>query len=138
MDPINRTGPGTRRGAQAPRRTDNCAEGYLAMSYPIGYNPPIVTYIVQQTEVFARWLSSVKDQRARIAIARRIERASAGNLGDAKPIREGVSEMRVDVGVGYRVYFTMRRGIVVVLLAGGEKGSQQRDIKRAIDLAKEV
>ena len=81
---------------------------------------------------------TLHDLRAKIAIALRIDRAKAGNLGDAKSVGEGVSELRVDAGAGYRVYFTMRRGVVVVLLAGGDKSTQQADIKRAKQLAKEV
>lgn len=73
-----------------------------------------------------------------MAIARRIERAGAGNLGDAKPVGGGVSEMRVDVGPGYRVYFTLRAGALVLLLCGGDKASQHHDIRRAQHLAKEV
>ncbi|WP_340121430.1 type II toxin-antitoxin system RelE/ParE family toxin [Methylobacter svalbardensis] len=61
-----------------------------------------------------------------------------GNLGDVKPVGGDVSEMRVDVGAGYRVYFTLRGGVVVVLLAGGDKSTQQADIKRAVELAKEI
>ncbi len=72
-----------------------------------------------------------------MAIARRIERAENGNLGDVKPVGAGVSEMRIDMGAGYRVYFTMREKIMVILLAGGTKSSQQTDIKKAIELAKE-
>jgi putative addiction module killer protein len=72
-----------------------------------------------------------------VAIARRIERAENGNLGDVKPVGAGVSEMRIDMGAGYRVYFTMREKIMVILLAGGTKSSQQTDIKKAIELAKE-
>lgn len=84
------------------------------------------------------WHTSIRDVRAKVAIARRIDRASAGNLGDIKPVGDGVSEMRVDVGAGYRVYFTMRRGVVIVLLAGGDKSSQSADIRRAKKMAKEV
>ena len=84
------------------------------------------------------WHASVRDLRAKIAIARRIDRASAGNLGDIKPVGDGVSEMRVDVGAGYRVYFIMRNGVVIILLAGGDKSSQNADIRRAKKLAKEV
>jgi putative addiction module killer protein len=73
-----------------------------------------------------------------VAIARRIDRASTGNLGDVKSVGDGVSEMRVDVGAGYRVYFTMRNGAVIVLLAGGDKSSQSADIRRAQKMAKEV
>ncbi len=72
-----------------------------------------------------------------MAIARRIERAENGNLGDVKPVGTGVSEMRIDIGAGYRVYYTMREKIMVILLAGGTKSSQQTDIKKAIELAKE-
>jgi putative addiction module killer protein len=72
-----------------------------------------------------------------VAFARRIERAENGNLGDVKPVGAGVSEMRIDMGAGYRVYFTMREKIVVILLAGGTKSTQQKDIKKAIKLAKE-
>ena len=72
-----------------------------------------------------------------MAIARRIERAENGNLGDVKPVGTGVSEMRIDIGAGYRVYYTMREKVVVILLAGGTKNTQQTDIKKAIALAKE-
>jgi len=73
-----------------------------------------------------------------IAIARRIERAENGLLGDVKSVGDGVSEMRVDIGAGYRVYFTLRGSELIILLAGGDKSTQQADIKRAIKLAKEV
>ena len=94
-------------------------------------------YIIQQTESFEIWHDSVKDLRAKIAIARRIERAENGNLGDIKSVGDGVSEMRIDVGAGYRVYYTLREKIIVILLAGGTKSTQQADIKKAITLAKE-
>ena len=94
-------------------------------------------YIIQQTESFETWHDSVKDLRAKIAIARRIERAENGNLGDVKSVGDGVSEMRIDVGAGYRVYYTLREKIIVILLAGGTKSTQQADIKKAITLAKE-
>lgn len=97
-----------------------------------------MNYLIQQTMIFATWHASVRDLRAKLAIARRIDRAAAGNLGDIKPVGDGVSEMRVDVGAGYRVYFTMRNIVVIVLLAGGDKSSQTADIRRAKKLAKEV
>ncbi|KAB0495707.1 type II toxin-antitoxin system RelE/ParE family toxin [Pseudomonas vancouverensis] len=97
-----------------------------------------MNYLVQQTAAFATWHASVRDLRARIAIARRIDRAMAGNLGDNKSVGDGVSEMRVDVGAGYRVYFTIREGLVIILLAGGDKSSQRADIKRAKKMAQEV
>ncbi len=94
--------------------------------------------IVEQTESFAKWHAALRDMRAKVAIARRIERAQNGNLGDIKPVGGDVSEMRIDVGGGYRVYFTLRGGLFVLLLAGGDKSTQQADIQRAIKLAKEV
>ncbi|MGI9213138.1 MAG: type II toxin-antitoxin system RelE/ParE family toxin [Methylococcaceae bacterium] len=97
-----------------------------------------MNYQIQQTESFAKWLVNLRDQRAKTAIYRRIDRAEAGNLGDIKPVGDGVSEMRLDVGAGYRVYFTVRGGLIVILLAGGDKSTQQADIQRAIKLAKEV
>lgn len=95
-------------------------------------------YVVQQTEEFRAWHKDLGDLKARIAIARRLERAAAGNLGDAKSVGEGVSEMRIDVGAGYRSYFTMRGNTLIVLLCGGDKKTQRRDIKHAAKLAKEV
>ncbi|MGY2326432.1 type II toxin-antitoxin system RelE/ParE family toxin [Pseudomonas sp. SDT2931_S440] len=97
-----------------------------------------MNYLVQQTQTFITWHSAIRDLRAKIAIARRIDRAFAGNLGDIKTVGNGVSEMRVDIGLGYRVYFTQRGRTVIVLLAGGDKSSQDADIRRAKKLAKEV
>lgn len=105
--------------------------------YPTGYTD-CMTFIVQQTDEFHAWHKGIRDIKARIAIARRLERVSAGNLGDVKSVGDGVSEMRIPVGAGYRAYFTMRGNVVVVLLCGGNKKTQQRDIKRAAQLAKEV
>ena len=96
-----------------------------------------MTYEIQQTRTFAHWHHSLHDLRARIAIVRRIDRAYTGNLGDVKSVGEGVSEMRVDTGAGYRVYFTVRNRVVIVLLAGGDKSSQQDDIQLARKLARE-
>ncbi|WPP44428.1 type II toxin-antitoxin system RelE/ParE family toxin [Pseudomonas sp. AN-1] len=97
-----------------------------------------MTYLIQQTDTFAHWHSALRDLRARIAIARRIDRAAAGNLGDVKPVGEGVSEMRVDVGPGYRLYFTRRGEMLILLLCGGDKSSQSRDIALAKRLAGEI
>jgi putative addiction module killer protein len=97
-----------------------------------------MNYLIQQTTIFVAWHASIRDLRAKVAIARRIDRASTGNLGDIKSVGDGVSEMRVDVGAGYRVYFTMRNGVVIVLLAGDDKSSQNTDIRRAKKLAREV
>lgn len=95
-------------------------------------------YLVQQTEAFAVWHASLRDLRAKVAIARRIERITTGTLGDVKPIGGALSELRVDVGPGYRIYFTMRKGVAVILLAGGDKRTQAADIRRARKLASEV
>lgn len=97
-----------------------------------------MSYLVQQTEVFAAWHASLRDLRAKMAIARRIDRIAAGTLGDVKPLGGDLSELRVDVGPGYRLYFTMRRGVMVLLLAGGDKRTQDADIRRARKLASEA
>ena len=93
---------------------------------------------VQLTQSFQAWLGALRDIRAQVSIASRIERIAAGNLGDVKSVGDGVSELRVDVGPGYRVYIVQRGGHLVVVLAGGDKSSQARDIKRAKQLAKEI
>ena len=103
--------------------------------YLVGYNKKM-SYIVQQTDSFEKWHELIKDLKAKIAIARRIERAEHGNLGDVKTLGNGISEMKVDVGAGYRIYFTRRDKVIVILLAGGIKSTQQTDIKKAIELAK--
>lgn len=93
---------------------------------------------VRQTEVFARWLRSLRDRQARARIQARIDRLGLGNPGDVKPVGEGVSEMRIDFGPGYRVYFIRRGDRLVVLLAGGDKHTQSRDIKTALMLARNL
>lgn len=97
-----------------------------------------VRRLVQQTETFVKWHTGLRDLRARMAIARRIERAAAGNLGDTKSVGDGVSELRIDVGPGYRVYFALRAGALVILLCGGAKTTQASDIRRARKLVKEI
>jgi putative addiction module killer protein len=93
-------------------------------------------YTVQQTQEFQDWLDELKDVRAQVRIAARIRLAEAGNLGDWKSVGGEVSEMRVDVGPGYRLYFTRRGNIVIIMLAGGNKSTQTRDIKRAQKILK--
>lgn len=91
-----------------------------------------------QSATFSRWLDKLKDRSAIMRINARIRRvAETGNFGDAKPVREGVSEIRIDYGPGYRLYYMQRGPIIVVLLAGGDKSTQDADIKRAIEIAKE-
>jgi len=97
-----------------------------------------MNYTVLQTESFAKWHASLRDLRAKIAISRRIDRAMQGNFGDVKPVGGQVSEMRIDVGAGYRIYFTVRNRVVLVLLAGGDKSTQDADIKRAVKLSQEI
>lgn len=93
---------------------------------------------VRQTSEFADWLRSLKDKAAAKKIAQRIVRVQAGLPGDVKPVGEGVSELRVNFGPGYRLYFVQRGSTLVILLCGGDKGSQSRDIAKAKKLAKEL
>jgi putative addiction module killer protein len=95
-------------------------------------------FIVRQTDEFMKWLDELKDQRAQLRIVVRLRQAEAGNLGDWKAVGDGVAEMRVDVGPGYRLYFTRRGRELVVLLCGGDKSSQQADIRRAKALAERL
>lgn len=90
---------------------------------------------IRQTDVFARWFADLGDIRARARIDVRIRRLSLGNPGDVKGLGDGVSEMRIDYGPGYRIYFTQRGSEIVILLCGGDKRTQQRDIARAKNLA---
>jgi putative addiction module killer protein len=90
---------------------------------------------VCKTESFARWLDGLRDVRARARVQVRIERLAAGNAGDVEPVGEGVSELRIDYGPGYRVYFKKRGREVMILLAGGDKRTQSADIKAALRLA---
>jgi putative addiction module killer protein len=93
---------------------------------------------IQTTGVFDAWFASLKDRQAAIRIQVRIDRAEHGNFGDVKPVAEGVSEMRIDHGPGYRVYFTQRGMEIVILLAGGSKATQDRDIREALQLARQL
>jgi putative addiction module killer protein len=95
-------------------------------------------YILRQTVAFQNWLDDLKDQRAQVRIAARLRLAEAGNLGDWKTVGGEVSEMRVDYGPGYRLYFTRRGNVLIVMLAGGDKSSQKRDIKRAQRMVAEL
>jgi len=95
-------------------------------------------YEITSTAIFDKWLRKLRDRQAALAIANRITRAAAGNLGDVKPVGGGVFEMRIFVGKGYRIYFYMQGSEVVLLLSGGNKSSQQKDIENARVLAKEL
>jgi putative addiction module killer protein len=93
---------------------------------------------VRKTETFAKWIDALKDIRARARILVRIERLAAGNPGDVKPVGGGVSELRIDYGPGYRVYYKKHGRQMVILLAGGDKRSQSKDIKTALRLAENL
>lgn len=86
---------------------------------------------ILQTDQFRDWLVGLKDPKAAARVLARVERMAQGNLGDVKPVGGGVSETRIDYGPGYRVYFASRRGLVTILLAGGDKKTQTKDIKAA-------
>jgi putative addiction module killer protein len=92
---------------------------------------------IRQTETYANWFDSLRDRKARARIDVRIRRLSLGNPGDVRPIGSGVSELWIDYGPGYRVYFVQRGPMLIILLAGGDKRTQERDIKRALELARE-
>ena len=89
-----------------------------------------------RSDEFDVWLEALKDKLGRARIVQRIRSAEHGNFGDCEPVGEGVSEMRIHVGPGYRVYFTRRGEVIYLLLLGGDKSSQKRDIKRAIEMAR--
>lgn len=93
---------------------------------------------IRKTEIFSKWIDELHDIRARARIMVRIERLCAGNPGDVKPVGEGVSEMRIDYGPGYRVYYKKQGRRVIILLAGGDKNSQSSDIKAALRLARNL
>ena len=93
---------------------------------------------IRKTEIFAKWLDGLHDIRARARILVRIERLAAGNPGDVKPVGEGVSELRIDYGPGYRVYYKKQGQKVVILLAGGDKSTQTKDIRTALRLARNL
>ncbi len=93
---------------------------------------------IRKTKTFAKWLDGLRDMRARARVQVRIVRLGTGNAGDAKSVGEGVSEMRIDYGPGYRVYFTKRGSEVIVLLAGGDKRTQDADIRTALRLARSL
>ena len=92
---------------------------------------------LKQTEMFRKWRTGLKDERAKALIASRLDRLAFGHSGDAEPVGDGISELRIHYGPGYRVYFQKRGATVIVLLCGGDKGSQARDIKAAKRLAGE-
>ena len=97
-----------------------------------------MTVEVYETEVFACWFRGLRDEQAKHRVLTRIRRLSLGNPGDVRPVGDGVSEMRIDYGPGYRVYFVARGSTVVILLAGGDKRTQSRDIATAMAIARAI
>lgn len=93
---------------------------------------------IRKTGMFSIWLDGLRDLRARARVQARIERLAGGNPGDVKPVGEGVSELRIDYGPGYRVYFTRQKREFVILLAGGDKSTQAADIRTALRLARDL
>ncbi|RLA71354.1 MAG: type II toxin-antitoxin system RelE/ParE family toxin [Epsilonproteobacteria bacterium] len=94
-------------------------------------------FIIKETQIFSKWLLKLKDTRGKVMILRRIKRLTRGNFGDHKSVGNSVSELRITTGPGYRVYYTQRESEIIVLLIGGDKSSQSKDIEKAKDLAKE-
>ncbi|HSY34282.1 MAG TPA: type II toxin-antitoxin system RelE/ParE family toxin [Acidobacteriaceae bacterium] len=93
---------------------------------------------IRETETFSSWLKALRDDRARARIAARIRRLAFGNPGDVKPVGEGITELRIHEGAGYRVYFVQRGTLVIVLLCAGDKATQAKDIATAKRLAKDI
>ena len=93
---------------------------------------------IRKTNVFAEWLNGLRDLKGRARVQARIERLAQGNPGDVQPVGEGVSEMRIHFGPGYRVYFKQQGRILIILLAGGDKSTQAKDIKTALKLARNL
>ena len=93
---------------------------------------------IRQTNIYIQWFDKLRDRPAQARINTRIRRLSLGNFGDVKPVGQGVSELRINYGPGYRVYFTQRKQTLVILLAGGDKRTQDQDIKTAQNLARNL
>ena len=94
-------------------------------------------YTIKETKIFSKWLLKLKDNRGKVSILRRIKRIEQGNFGDHKSVGGRVSELRITTGAGYRVYYTQRGEEIIILLIGGDKSSQSKDIEKAKELAKE-
>ncbi len=95
-------------------------------------------YELRKTDIFAHWLDQLKDVRARARVIARLDRLAEGNPGDTEPVGEGVSELRINYGPGYRVYYMKRKQSIGILLVGGDKSTQSKDIKLALRLAREL
>ena len=111
------------------------------MTNPIDNSPNVLHkghITILQTENFRHWLNGLRDRKARLRIDDRLRRLASGNAGDTKSVGDGVQELRLHFGPGYRVYYIWRDGVLIILLNGGDKGSQARDIAKARQLAKEA
>jgi putative addiction module killer protein len=95
-------------------------------------------YELETTEIFNKWLQKLRDRQAVLAITKRLGRAKLGNFGDVAPVGSGVSEMRFFIGPGYRLYYVIRGGKIIVMLCGGDKSTQEKDIKKAKELAEDA
>lgn len=95
-------------------------------------------YEIEKTVIFDRWMLKLRDRKAVLAITQRLDRAIVGNFGDVAPVGEGVSEMRIFVGPGYRLYYTIRKNTIILMLCSGDKSTQGKDIKKAKKMAKAV
>jgi len=95
-------------------------------------------YMIKQTDVFSKWLTKLKDIQAKVSILRRIERVKEGNFGDYKSVGTDISELRITTGPGYRIYYTKKDDEIIILLVGGDKSTQSKDIQKAKDLAEEL
>jgi putative addiction module killer protein len=102
----------------------------------VSYNTSVIE--IRETETFSEWLRALRDTQAKARIAARVRRLAFGNPGDVRPVGEGISELRIDYGPGYRVYYIQRGTLLIVLLYGGDKSTQNRDIQTAKRLAKET
>jgi putative addiction module killer protein len=98
----------------------------------------VIVIEIRQTEAYIRWFDKLRDRQARSRILVRIRRLSLGNPGDVRPVGEGISELRIDYGPAYRVYFAQKGPVLIVLLTGGDKSTQDRDIKTALQLARSL
>ena len=95
-------------------------------------------YLIKQTEIFSKWILKLKDLKGKVSIIRRIDRAKSGNFGDHKSVGENISELRLTTGPGYRVYYTLKDNELILLLIGGDKSTQDEDIKKAKKLKEEL
>ncbi len=95
-------------------------------------------YLIKQTNIFSKWLSKLKDTKAKVSILRRVDRMKLGNFGDYKSINSDIFELRITTGPGYRIYYTKQDDEIIVLLIGGDKSSQSEDIKKAKKILEEI